>query len=95
MHRHGPWHSDIGAVISALVRIFRDIGDCRVGITLQMCNGVTNHGDMGAFSKPALGLFHPYFVCKSSCRVISMIKMVILYQNKPILLIFGKKIKNL
>ena len=30
-----------------------DIGDCSIGITLQMCNRVTNHGDMGTFSKPA------------------------------------------
>ena len=40
---------------------------------------------------PQLGLFHPYFVCKSSSRVISMIKMVILDQSKPISLIFEKK----
>ena len=47
---------------------------------------------------PQLGLFHPYFVCKSSFRVILMIKMVILDQNKPISLIFEEKeskIKNL
>ena len=30
-----------------------DIGDCGVNITLQMCNRVTNHGDMSTFSKPA------------------------------------------
>ena len=30
-----------------------DIGDCRVGITPQMCNRVTNHGDISTFSKPA------------------------------------------
>ena len=40
---------------------------------------------------PQLGLFHPYFVCKSSFRAISMIKMVIWDQSKPILLIFEKK----
>ena len=40
-----------------------------------------------------LGLFHPYFVCKCSFRVISMIKMVIGDQSKPILLYL--KIKNL
>ena len=34
-----------------------------------------------------LGLFHPYFVCKCSFRVISMLKIVILNQSKPILLI--------
>ena len=48
----------------------------------------------GLFSPnlPQLGLFHPYFVCKSSFRLISMIKMVILDQSKPISLIL-KKIK--
>ena len=33
---------------------------------------------------PQLGLFHPYFLCKSGFRVISMIKIVILDQSKPI-----------
>ena len=33
---------------------------------------------------PQLGLFHLYFVCKSSFRVISLIKIVILDQSKPI-----------
>ena len=42
-------------------------------------------------AQPAqLGLFHPYFVCKSSFRVISMIKMVIWDQSKAILLIYEK-----
>ena len=36
---------------------------------------------------PPLGSFHPYFVCKSSFRVVSMIKIVILDQSKPISLI--------
>ena len=40
---------------------------------------------------PQLGLYHLYFVCTNSYRVISMIKMVILDQSKPISLIFGKK----
>ena len=52
---------------------------------------------------PQLGLhvFHSYFVCRCSFREISMIKMVILDQSKPILLILKKqkqknsKIKNL
>ena len=42
-----------------------------------------------SFGRPnlaQLGLFHPYFVSKTSLRVISMIKMVILDQSKPILL---------
>ena len=29
-----------------------DIGDCGVGITPQMFNRITNHGDIGTFSKP-------------------------------------------
>ena len=29
-----------------------DIGNCGVSITPQMCNRVTNHGDMSTFSKP-------------------------------------------
>ena len=41
---------------------------------------------------PKLGLFHQYFVSKSCFRVISMIKMVILDESKPISLIFEKKI---
>ena len=36
--------------------VFGNIGDCGVGITPQMCNRVTNHGDMGTFSKP--GIMH-------------------------------------
>ena len=50
-------HLSFDATISALdadrryrCRVF---GDCGVGITLQMCDRVTNHGDMGTFSKPA------------------------------------------
>ena len=33
-------------------------GDCGVGITPQMCNRVTNHGDRSTFSKPAFGEFY-------------------------------------
>ena len=45
---------------SALLRrrlrgVTGDIGDCGVGITPQMCNRVTNHGDMSTFSKPGWG----------------------------------------
>ena len=36
-----------------------DIGDCRVGITPQMSNRVTNHGDMSTFSKPGIGQLTP------------------------------------
>ena len=31
--------------------VYGDIGDCGVGTTPQMCNRVTNHGDMSTFSK--------------------------------------------
>ena len=40
---------------------------------------------------PQLGLFHLYFVTKTSLRVISIIKMVILDQSKPISLILKNK----
>ena len=33
-------------------RIFGNIGDCGVGVTQQMCNRVTNHRDIGTFSRP-------------------------------------------
>ena len=43
---------------------------------------------------PQLGLYHPNFVCKCSFREISMIKMVILDQSKPIsLILIIKKLK--
>ena len=53
--------SAFGAATSAIAQSYRryrcgvygDIGDCRVGITPQMCNRVTNHGDMSTFSNPA------------------------------------------
>ena len=40
---------------------------------------------------PQLGLFDPYFVCKWSFRVISMLKIVILDQSKPITQILKNK----
>ena len=44
---------------------------------------------------PQLWLFHQYFVCKSSFRVISMIKMVIFGSKYANLVIFeNKKFKN-
>ena len=53
--------SSLDAETSAIARSYRryrrgvsgDICDCGVGITPQMCNRVTNHGDMSTFSKPA------------------------------------------
>ena len=38
--------------IVARCGVTSDIGDCGVGTTPQMCNRVTNHGDMSTFSKP-------------------------------------------
>ena len=35
--------------------VYGDIGNCGVGTTPQMCNRVTNHGDMSTFSKPESG----------------------------------------
>ena len=53
----GAATSGLDAAISALSRSFRGYrrrvsSNIRVGITLQMCNRVTNHGDIGTFSKP-------------------------------------------
>ena len=53
--------SALGAATTAIARSYRryrrgvsgGIGDCGVSITPQMCNRVTNHGDMSTFSKPA------------------------------------------
>ena len=44
-HSRSVWQYRHPRVVSG------DIGDCRVGITPQMFNRVTNHGDMGTFSK--------------------------------------------
>ena len=49
--------SSLGAATSAIARSYQRYrcgvsGDCGVGITPQMCNRVTNHGDMSTFSKP-------------------------------------------
>ena len=60
---HDEETSALGAATTAIVRSYwqyrrgvsGDIGDCGVGITPQMCNRVTNHGDMSTFSKPATG----------------------------------------
>ena len=54
--------SALGAETSAIARSYRrywrgvsgDISNCGVGITPQMCERVTNHGDMSTFSKPDL-----------------------------------------
>ena len=52
--------SALGAAMLAFARSYRqyqrgvssNISDCGVGITPQMCNRVTNRGDMSTFSKP-------------------------------------------
>ena len=49
----------LDAEMSAIARSYRRywqrvFGDCGVGVTSQMCNGVTNHGDMGTFSRPVV-----------------------------------------
>ena len=62
----------LGAATSAIAQSYQryqrgvsgDIGDCGVGITPQMCNRVTNHGDMSTFSKPDLSVIN-YAVCKT------------------------------
>ena len=41
--------SALDAVTSSLDAETLAIGDCGVGITPQMCNRVTNDGDMGTF----------------------------------------------
>ena len=59
--------SSLSAATSPIARSYRryrrrvsgDIGDCGVGITPQMCNRVTNHGDMSTFSKPEHQLYSP------------------------------------
>ena len=50
--------SALGVATKAIAWSYRQYrcgvsGDCRVGITPQMCNRVSNHGDMSTFSKPA------------------------------------------
>ena len=45
--------SALGTVTSVIARSYRRYR-CGVGITPQMCNRVTNHGDMSTFSKPVL-----------------------------------------
>ena len=56
-----------------------DIGDCDVGITLQMCNRVTNHGDMSTFSKPVSesldSSLHAVHGCKMSITDVNLIKV--------------------
>ena len=48
-----------------------DIGDCGVGITPQMCNRVTNHGDTSTFSKPGCGVTGCEPVIGSGCKSVT------------------------
>ena len=56
----------LGVAMSAIARSYRryrrgvsgDINNCGVGMTPQMCNRVTNYGDMSTFSKPGHGLVY-------------------------------------
>ena len=50
--------------------VCRDIGDCGVDVTPQMFNKVTNHGDMGTFSRPACHLHfeHVNSLCMLSLK---------------------------
>ena len=57
-----------------------DIGDCRVGITPQMRNRVTNHGDMSTFSKPAK-LYYNFTMTKENVKELCTHKMWTI-QNK-------------
>ena len=43
------------------------IGDCGVGVTPQMCNRVTNHGDIGTFSRP--DIHFDIFACRNGPSV--------------------------
>ena len=49
--------SALDAEMSVIAQSYRHgvCGDCSVGVTPQMCNRVTNHGDMGTFSRPGEG----------------------------------------
>ena len=46
-------YAETSAIARSYRRYWRGVsGDCGVGIAPQMCNRVTNHGDMSIFSKP-------------------------------------------
>ena len=66
--------SALGSATSAIARsywryrrgISSDIGDCGVGVTPQVCNRVTNQGDMSTFSKPGISNNYNYY-CNIIC----------------------------
>ena len=49
-------------------------GDCGVDVTLQMCNRVTNYGDMSTFYKPVSKLINYRrqikYCCEQACQII-------------------------
>ena len=62
--------SALDAETSAIARSYRryqhgvsgDVSDCGVGIAPQMCNRVTNHGDMSTCFKPVRRDQMPFFL---------------------------------
>ena len=58
----GTWRGDIGP----------RCGDFGVCITPQMCNRVTNHGDMGTFSKPEHWVTYPTVYARSPVSIYSL-----------------------
>ena len=87
--------SALGAATSAIARSYRryrrgvsgDIGDCGVGITPQMSNRVTNHGDMSTFSKPgARQRYHAMESVKndeSGCTILMAMHKIMLNIFRP------------
>ena len=93
--------SALGAATSVIARSYRRYrrgvsGDFGIGITPQMCNRVTNHGDMSTFSKPEsprgpdtrhLHIFFP--VLSVLCRVsYPMVNPVIHTRSQNVLIFF-------
>ena len=88
--------SSLGAATSAIAWSYRryrcgvsgDVGDCGVGITPQMCNRVTNHGDMSTFSKPETRLF------QLTSRIDSLCKQFTFKVGRPILIYILQYMRN-
>ena len=68
--------STLGAATSAFAGRYRHrvFSDCGVGVTLQLCNRVTNHGDMASY-----GYF--FQTCLKTIENLR-IKTIILLKNK-------------
>ena len=60
------FNAEMSALDAEIARSYRqywrgvsgNIGNCGVGIPPQMCNRVTNHGDMSTFSKPVYNVIY-------------------------------------